>query len=261
MGCTDNGYALVASKEECELAARKLRTVDSDSTPDLTVNSDVYSDSWSGEPKGCFKYSQSSLYFNTRSSSSVSCSSSKPCVCRTSAFDSGAYAFVTSAGECVGKHITSEAECKGAAEILDPSSVYRYAEASSSEPRGCYRYESSKDVYFNYHTKNDPGYERPGYTQKSICRTSSFHRPDHNWHDTGARVTCADASMAAIGNADDCRKAANKLHFVYRSANNYGSNYPSGCFRHYDSVYFNTGDGANAWWSSGTRSSICGVRV
>jgi len=231
--------------------------VDSDSTPDLAVTSEWAS--W--EPKGCYKYSKSSLYFNNFDSSK-SCSSSKPCVCRTSAFKSGAYAYATSAGECY-EHITSEAECKGAAETLDASSNYGYAGAWVNVPRGCYRYESSKGVYFNHDTTKAAGYERPGYSMKSICRTSSFYHPDHNWHDTGARVTCADASMAAIGNADDCRKAANKLHFSYGFAGSW-SFYPSGCFRYSNGyVYFNSrsAGSVNAWSNLHARSNICGARV
>merc|ERR1711871_1216853 len=193
--CADSGYALVASQQECDLAARKLRTVDPDSTPDLSA----YYKYSSSLPAGCYKYGSGSLYFNKYSSSSVSCSSSRPCLCRTSAFDSGAYSSSTSAGGCI-EHITSEAEGKGAAMMLNSNSYYKYDSIWNGEPQGCFM-TSSNNVYFNWDTTRAAGYN----SRQSICRTSSFYHPDHKWHDTGRRVTCADANkkapMAAITTA------------------------------------------------------------
>merc|ERR1711968_180137 len=265
--CTDTGYALVASGEECRLAAKKLRTSSGYSRPDsTTANSNSYS-----TPRGCYEASNV-LYFNSYSSS-VSCSSSRPCLCRTSSFASGAYALATNDDECH-EHITSAAECAGATElVLHSSSQYLFDGNWWFSPRGCYRYEQSGNTFFNHGTDNRAGYqyyyETYGWSSqevRGICRTTSFYHPDHDWHDTGARITCETAGFEYITNQEDCQTAAGKLDFDYANSGSW-SNMPRGCFRSLDSVYWNTYTGAiadsedGAWSSSSTRSNICGVRV
>merc|ERR1711959_802649 len=116
---------------------RKLRTEDSDSTMDL-VASGVR---WTNRPFGCYKEkSDGSLNFNSYSAT-TSCSSSVPCLCRTSAFNSGAYAYATSA--CgTEERITSWQECQGAAMMLDSAQdediLYGYDMRTKNDPKGCF---------------------------------------------------------------------------------------------------------------------------
>ena len=69
--CEANGCSTANSAAECEAAAQELAS--------KSMTSSV---SYSSYPAGCFKYSNGNFYFNTRSTSSITCAlSTEVCVC------------------------------------------------------------------------------------------------------------------------------------------------------------------------------------
>ena len=134
---TSHGCNYITTAQECECAATNMGLLDTT----------AYVSSWGSTSRqpGCFYHPSGSLYFNTNSASTYSCSSDPTCVCRTTS-----YKLVSSGRSCT--WITNQLECETAARALgfsNPNPVYVYNYGNSYAP-GCWIYTPNRvSLYFN----------------------------------------------------------------------------------------------------------------
>ena len=245
--CASHGYGVITTAAECEAAAVALGWSDVDASGNTGSMS-----SW---PPGCSLYS-GILRYNTLTTSTVSCSSTRKCACQTpslvaataantaaigansaavaansAAILSGLYSIDT--GTCASHGygvITTAAECEAAAVALGWSDVVVDSGdtvSSGGWPPGCSQYSSGTLLYNTLTTST----ASCSSTYKCACQTPSLVAATA---DNSAAITansaalndggfvsittgtCASHGYGVITTAAECNQAAATLGFSDR---------------------------------------------